>query len=319
MAHKKGVGSTDNGRDSLPKYLGVKKFGGQVVKAGNILVRQRGTKFHAGVNVYMGKDHTLHARVDGVVSFKRTTDERRIVYITPSETLDVAGATKVTAVAKAVAPKAPKAAPVVTVKTTTTTKTVAAKAEPAVAKVEAPVVEVAPVVETAPVVEAIAPIVEATPVVETTPAVEVAAAEVAPTVTTTSTTTVKTLSLDDLRAQGAVTTTTTTSNVEAAEGTVVSSTTTTTPVEATPAKADDLKKIEGIGPKIEELLHAGGITTFAELAAAPTELVQTILDAAGPRYAIHNPSTWGKQAALAAAGKWDELKAWQDELDGGKE
>ncbi len=300
MAHKKGVGSTDNGRDSLPKYLGVKKFGGQVVKAGNILVRQRGTKFHAGLNVYMGKDHTLHARVDGVVSFKRTIDERRIVFITPSETLDVAGATKVTAVAKAVAPKAPKAAAPAAAKTTVT-KTVTAKAEPVVAKVEAPKVEAAPVVESTPEVEA----------VETTP-----------TVTTTSTTTVKTLSLDDLRAQGAVTTTTTTSNVEAVEGTVVSTTTSSTPAEATPvkaAKADDLKKIEGIGPKIEELLHAGGITTFAELAAAPTELVQTILDAAGPRYAIHNPSTWGKQAELAAAGKWDELKAWQDELDGGKE
>jgi large subunit ribosomal protein L27 len=299
MAHKKGVGSTDNGRDSLPKYLGVKKFGGQVVKAGNILVRQRGTKFHAGLNVYMGKDHTLHARVDGVVSFKRTTDERRIVFITPSETLDVAGAAKVTAVAKAIAPKAPEAAPAAATVKTTATKTTTAKAEPVVAKVEAPKVEAI------------------------TPVVETIAEEATPTVTTTSTTTVKTLSLDDLRAQGAVTTTTTTSNVEAVEGTVVSSTTSTAaPSEATPvkaAKADDLKKIEGIGPKIEELLHAGGITTFAELAAAPTELVQTILDAAGPRYAIHNPSTWGKQAELAAAGKWDELKAWQDELDGGKE
>jgi large subunit ribosomal protein L27 len=86
MAHKKGVGSTDNGRDSKAQYLGVKMFGGQRAIAGNILVRQRGTKFHAGENVYMGKDHTLHAAIDGVVGFKRTKEDRRFVFITPNET-----------------------------------------------------------------------------------------------------------------------------------------------------------------------------------------------------------------------------------------
>lgn len=74
MAHKKGVGSTKNGRDSNPKYLGVKKFGGENVLAGNILVRQRGTKFKAGQNVGMGRDHTLFALVDGEVVF---TDKGR--------------------------------------------------------------------------------------------------------------------------------------------------------------------------------------------------------------------------------------------------
>jgi large subunit ribosomal protein L27 len=69
MAQKKGGGSTRNGRDSQPKMLGVKVFGGQVVPAGSIIVRQRGTRFHAGVNVGMGKDHTLFALVDGQVSF----------------------------------------------------------------------------------------------------------------------------------------------------------------------------------------------------------------------------------------------------------
>jgi large subunit ribosomal protein L27 len=64
MAHKKGVGSTDNGRDSKSKRLGVKLFGGQFAKAGNIIVRQRGTKYHPGENVYMGKDFTLHARIE---------------------------------------------------------------------------------------------------------------------------------------------------------------------------------------------------------------------------------------------------------------
>jgi len=70
MAHKKAGGSTRNGRDSESKRLGVKRFGGQVVLAGNILVRQRGTKFHAGVNVGMGKDHTLFAKADGEVKFE---------------------------------------------------------------------------------------------------------------------------------------------------------------------------------------------------------------------------------------------------------
>ncbi|WP_044872189.1 50S ribosomal protein L27 [Pseudomonas sp. LFM046] len=70
MAHKKAGGSTRNGRDSESKRLGVKLFGGQAVKAGNIIVRQRGTKFHAGVGVGLGKDHTLFAKVDGVIKFE---------------------------------------------------------------------------------------------------------------------------------------------------------------------------------------------------------------------------------------------------------
>jgi large subunit ribosomal protein L27 len=69
MAHKKAGGSTRNGRDSNPKYLGVKKFGDQVVVAGNILVRQRGTRFHPGNNVGLGRDHTLFALTDGIVKF----------------------------------------------------------------------------------------------------------------------------------------------------------------------------------------------------------------------------------------------------------
>ena len=71
MAHKKGQGSTRNGRDSLPKMRGVKRFGGEVVRAGSILVRQVGTKFHAGTNVGMGCDFTLFSKVEGVVKFER--------------------------------------------------------------------------------------------------------------------------------------------------------------------------------------------------------------------------------------------------------
>lgn len=77
MAHKKAGGSTRNGRDSESKRLGVKRFGGQVVIAGNILVRQRGTKFHAGDNVGIGKDHTLFAKADGVVKFEVKGDKNR--------------------------------------------------------------------------------------------------------------------------------------------------------------------------------------------------------------------------------------------------
>ena len=84
MAQKKGGGSTRNGRDSQPKILGVKVFGGQTVSAGSIIVRQRGTKFHAGANVGTGKDHTLFALVDGEVSFRtKGALNRQTVEVTP--------------------------------------------------------------------------------------------------------------------------------------------------------------------------------------------------------------------------------------------
>ena len=84
MAHKKGGGSTRNGRDSKPKMLGVKVFGGQSIPAGSIIVRQRGTKFHPGANVGVGKDHTLFALIDGVVTFgTHGPKSNKVVSITP--------------------------------------------------------------------------------------------------------------------------------------------------------------------------------------------------------------------------------------------
>ena len=84
MAQKKGGGSTRNGRDSQPKMLGVKAFGGQVISAGSIIVRQRGTRFHAGTNVGTGRDHTLFALVDGTVSFTvKGSLNRKTVVVTP--------------------------------------------------------------------------------------------------------------------------------------------------------------------------------------------------------------------------------------------
>ena len=85
MAHKKGVGSTDNGRDSESKRLGVKLFGGQLATAGNILIRQRGTRYHPGDNVYMGRDFTLHAQVDGKVAFRKRRNDRMYVSIVPTD------------------------------------------------------------------------------------------------------------------------------------------------------------------------------------------------------------------------------------------
>lgn len=84
MAHKKGTGSTRNGRDSNAQRLGVKRFGGQTVKAGNILVRQRGTKFHPGNNVGIGKDDTLFALIEGIVTFERKGKTRKKVSVYPS-------------------------------------------------------------------------------------------------------------------------------------------------------------------------------------------------------------------------------------------
>jgi large subunit ribosomal protein L27 len=84
MAHKKGVGSSRNGRDSNPQYLGVKKFGGEAVIAGNIIVRQRGTKFHVGNNVGIGKDHTIFSLIEGVVKFETKAKGKKFISVYPA-------------------------------------------------------------------------------------------------------------------------------------------------------------------------------------------------------------------------------------------
>jgi large subunit ribosomal protein L27 len=85
MAHKKGEGSVKNGRDSQSKRLGVKIFGGQPAIAGNIIIRQRGTVYHPGLNVGVGRDFTLFALTDGVVEFRKSKDHKTLVSVTPSE------------------------------------------------------------------------------------------------------------------------------------------------------------------------------------------------------------------------------------------
>jgi len=84
MAHKKGVGSSRNGRDSNAQFLGVKRYGGEAVTAGNILVRQRGTRFHAGKNVARGRDHTLFSLIDGVVQFERRGRDGKQISVYPA-------------------------------------------------------------------------------------------------------------------------------------------------------------------------------------------------------------------------------------------
>ncbi len=85
MAHKKGAGSSRNGRESESKRLGVKKFGGQKVIAGNIIIRQRGTQHHPGLNVGMGKDHTIYALIDGTVEFKRKQNDTSFISVIPED------------------------------------------------------------------------------------------------------------------------------------------------------------------------------------------------------------------------------------------
>jgi large subunit ribosomal protein L27 len=192
MAHKKGVGSSKNGRESESKRLGVKIYGGQFAKAGNILVRQRGTTHYPGTNVGMGKDHTLFALIDGTVVFRKKMKNRSYVSVEPVVEVEVAEAPV----------KKVKAEPKAEVK----------KEE----KVEAPKVE--------------------------TPKAE---------------------------------------KKEAPK---------------TVAKGDDLTKLDGVGPKLAEILAEGGFTTYAVIAAASVEDIQKVLEAAGSRYASKDPAPWIEQS-----------------------
>lgn len=274
MAHKKGVGSTDNGRDSKSKRLGVKLFGGQRAVAGNILVRQRGTRYHAGENVYMGKDHTLHAAIDGVVVFKRGRNDRSFVSIAPmaevKETIaNIGDQTKKISKAKTTVPQASAETP----------------AGPDLSKA----------------VDTVAPVAEEMPAAEEKQAKKPAAKKAAKESTEEST---EEAPAKKSKAKKAA--------AEEAEEKPADA-------KAVAGKADDLKIIEGIGPKIEQIFIEQGITSFEELANADVDRLKEILEGAGPRFQMHNPGSWPAQARLAADGKWDELKALQEELIGGRD
>ncbi len=262
MAHKKGEGSTQNGRDSNAKRLGVKMFGGQTVRAGNILVRQRGTRFHPGENVYMGKDYTLHATVDGTIVFRRRRLNRTFVSVIPFQT-----PTKPVDLPPPVTPQPDKF---------NIHQGETVLQEPSVITVDDTAVSESPTVAQAE------PLTSTETVSLSTPPAETPAAEAPKPVA---------------KAKSAA--------ITLPSGKKI--------------KQDDLKIIEGIGPKIEELLHNAGIKTWAELAAAELEKLQAILDEAGSRYRMHDPATWAKQAALAATGQWEDLEAYQGQLQGGRD
>jgi large subunit ribosomal protein L27 len=103
MAHKKGVGSSRNGRDSQSKRLGVKRYDGQYVRAGTIVVRQRGTEFWVGKNVGIGKDHTIYSLIDGVVCFERISRQKKRISVYPQEVYPIGGRDKSTAAPQSVA------------------------------------------------------------------------------------------------------------------------------------------------------------------------------------------------------------------------
>ncbi len=126
------------------------------------------------------------------------------------------------------------------------------------------------------------------------------------------------ISIDSIVASGAKTKAKAEPKKETPKAKTAAKKTAAAPKKTTAQKADDLKKIEGIGPKIASMLTDAGYETFAKLSKAKPEQIKEILLAGGSRYKMHDPITWPKQAKLAADGKWDELKKWQDELDGGK-
>ncbi len=319
MAHKKGAGSTDNGRDSAPQYLGVKKFGGEHVLAGNIIVTQKGTKFHAGLNTYLGKTHTLHAKIEGIVGFKKVAEGKRVAFVLPmpagstTTTLKISPEDQAAIDAKKAAAKA--AAAERAAKAAAVLEAAKLEAEQAAAKKTAEKAAKQAAGQAAAKEKANA---KAKNEAEHTPAATLATAEVKTHEVVTAEPTHEEVSHVTFDAEP----TTTNHAVESASVThevVAKPTVTETHEVAHPVvSTDDLKKIEGIGPKIAELLHQAGIHTFAQLSETSADHVKEILHAAGPRYQMHNPETWGAQAALAAAGKWDELKKWQDEMDGGR-
>ena len=191
MAHKKGMGSSQNGRESESKRLGVKIYGGQFAKAGNILVRQRGTQHYPGDNVGIGKDHTLFALIDGNVVFRKRRKNRSFVSVEPLGVVETVVATEAPVKQKPQVAEKPK-----------TEKKAAAETK-----------------EEAPKAEA--------------------------------------------------------KNAD---------------------EKDDLKKLDGVGPKLEEVFNSAGIATFEKFAATPVEKLNEILEEAGSRYSGKDPAPWVEQA-----------------------
>jgi len=239
MAHKKGVGSSDNGRDSKSKRLGVKLFGGQSARPGNIIVRQRGTKFHPGNHVGMGKDFTIYSLADGTVEFRRGRKDRTFIHILPFEEVN-----------EKIAPinhfkEKPKSTDVKDEVKSESKKKVKVEQKPTAKAKSTGKQKVKPEPEIK---------------------VKAKAKKISP---------------------------------------------------ATAVKQDNLKIIEGVGPKLEQILKDAGLNSLSDIANAEVQSLKSILEAAGSRYKMFNPETWPQQAKLAVDGKMDELKELKNSLSGG--
>ena len=287
MAHKKGVGSTDNGRDSKSKRLGVKLFGGQAAKAGNIIVRQRGTKWHSGNNTYLGKDFTIHAKVDGKVQFTRRKNNKVFVNIVPFEIVEEKLDTKKDVVATREVPSI--------VETATMVEEAPKESMPSDVPVETQKSSSEVLTTEEQVVEEIET--TAKEVVEENIVSDdvVIAQETPPTIETTSTTEENATKNEE--------------KLGASQKIALPS--------GEEVQLNDLTVIEGIGPKIAELLRENEITTWESLATISVERLNEILTKKGAGYANQNPSTWPEQAQLAVDRKWEELQKLQDYLLGG--
>jgi len=243
MAHKKGVGSSDNGRDSNSNRLGVKLFAGEVALAGNIIIRQRGTKFHPGQNVNIAKDHTLHALVDGTVEFVTKKRNRTYVNIVPlDDSIQEAIYDKVRRKLEARIKEA----------TSQKADTAEAPVEEQKQKAEAPKKEKKSSPKPEPKPEAAKPVEK---VVEQKEEIKAEKVEV---------------------------------KVEKVEKPA-----TKKPVAA---KADNLTVIQGIGPKMSEVLTAAGIDSYSKLSEISEEDLIAILEKSGVRYKSYSPETWAENA-----------------------
>lgn len=380
MAHKKGEGSTQNGRDSKPKMLGVKLYGGQFAKAGNIIVRQRGTKFHPGENVYMGKDFTLHANVMGTVVFTKRKADKTYVSIKPlegiSETVAKIKPSK-RSVETAPVENAPAEMPVVADAAEVTNvvteeaygrteqlpeETSAADLQDTVDVTELVQEEVDAPMEDSRMIEA--SLLEAEDSEEQAMSIfevpvdsneEIPIAEYTEPLTSAYEASTAENAVAEVAEEPSLFVEQMPTGVDAEVESVIEELeysapvaivedSVATPLESAPVEMesqveettpravtekitlssgqkfnfDDLKIVEGIGPKIEELFRNAGISTWAQLAITDVEKMKEILAEAGSRYQMHDPATWAKQAELAAAGDWEAFEKYLDELKGGR-
>lgn len=377
MAHKKGVGSTDNGRDSISKRLGVKLFGGQKAIPGNIIVRQRGTKYHPGLGVGLGRDYTIFALVEGEVTFTKKRNNRTVVNVLTDVQLQVLSnknaniasskeARRVDTLKKKVKVASERPSAVSNSAPTHNTPLETAKIPAENVSNQEDVASISPDPKTedrgnqhntqaeidknenAKNAAHEGASGESTAVNDESQNKEAQREElmsrlgagdsstkddlklikgVGPKLEQTlnelglfsfeqvSKMSDKEYDLLDQLLDGFTGRAKRDNWAQQAGEFLAMGDQIKNPFKAMP---DDLKIIEGIGPKIEGLLKDAEIKTWKDLSEAEVDKLQTILDNAGDAYRMHSPNTWPKQAKLAVDGEWDALIKLQDELIGGK-